>query len=32
VSVFIDRDGKIWKRHSGIASHEQFEREIKSLL
>src|SRR3954469_1263625 len=32
VSVFVDRDGKIWKRHSGIASREQFEREIKALL
>jgi thiol-disulfide isomerase/thioredoxin len=32
VSVFVDRDGRIWKRHSGIASREQFEREIKALL
>ncbi len=32
VSVFIDRDGNIAKRHSGIASKEQFEREIKALL
>jgi thiol-disulfide isomerase/thioredoxin len=32
VTVFIDRDGKIAKRHSGIASKEQFEREIKALL
>ena len=32
VSVFVDRDGKIWKRHSGIASRDQFEREIKALL
>jgi thiol-disulfide isomerase/thioredoxin len=32
VSVFVDREGKIWKRHSGIASREQFEREIKALL
>jgi len=32
VSVFVDRDGRIWKRHSGIASKEQFEREIKALL
>jgi thiol-disulfide isomerase/thioredoxin len=32
VSVFIDRNGKIAKKHSGIASHEQFEQEIKSLL
>jgi thiol-disulfide isomerase/thioredoxin len=32
VSVFIDRDGKVAKKHSGIASREQFEQEIKSLL
>lgn len=32
VSVFIDRDGKIAKKHSGIASKEQFEQEIKGLL
>jgi thiol-disulfide isomerase/thioredoxin len=32
VSVFVDRDGKIWKRHSGIASKDQFEKEIKALL
>lgn len=32
VSVFIDRDGKIWKRHTGIASKAQFEREIMALL
>jgi thiol-disulfide isomerase/thioredoxin len=32
VSVFIDRDGVIAKRHSGIFSKEQFEREIKALL
>jgi thiol-disulfide isomerase/thioredoxin len=32
VSVFVDRDGKIWKRHSGIATKDQFDREIKSLL
>ena len=32
VSVFIDRDGKIWKRHSGAATREQFESEIKALL
>jgi cytochrome c biogenesis protein CcmG, thiol:disulfide interchange protein DsbE len=32
VTVFIDRDGKIAKKHSGIASKEQFEREIKALL
>ena len=32
VSVFIDRDGKIAKRHSGIASKDQFEQQIKALL
>jgi thiol-disulfide isomerase/thioredoxin len=32
VSVFVDREGKVWKRHSGIASKDQFEREIKALL
>ena len=32
VTVFIDRDGKIAKKHSGIASKEQFEQEIKALL
>jgi thiol-disulfide isomerase/thioredoxin len=32
VSVIIDREGKITKKHSGIASREQFEREIKPLL
>jgi thiol-disulfide isomerase/thioredoxin len=32
VSVIIGRDGTIAKKHSGIASKEQFEREIKSLL
>jgi thiol-disulfide isomerase/thioredoxin len=32
VSVFIDREGKIAKKHSGIASKEQFEREIQALL
>lgn len=32
VSVFVDREGKIHKRHSGIASKEQFEREIKAAL
>jgi thiol-disulfide isomerase/thioredoxin len=32
VSVFVARDGKISKKHSGIASKEQFEREIKLLL
>jgi thiol-disulfide isomerase/thioredoxin len=31
-SVIIDRTGKIAKKHSGIASKEQFEREIKALL
>jgi thiol-disulfide isomerase/thioredoxin len=32
VSVIIDREGRIAKKHSGIASKSQFEREIKSLL
>jgi len=32
VTVFIDRDGRIAKKHSGIASKEQFEQEIKALL
>jgi hypothetical protein len=32
VSVFINREGVIARRHSGIFSKEQFEREIKSLL
>jgi thiol-disulfide isomerase/thioredoxin len=32
VSVIIDRQGRIAKKHSGIASKSQFEREIKSLL
>jgi cytochrome c biogenesis protein CcmG/thiol:disulfide interchange protein DsbE len=32
VSVIIGRDGIIAKKHTGIASKEQFEREIKALL
>jgi thiol-disulfide isomerase/thioredoxin len=32
VSVIVDREGKIAKKHSGIASREQFESEIKQLL
>jgi hypothetical protein len=32
VSVIIGRDGIIAKKHSGIASKEQFEREITRLL
>lgn len=32
VSVFVGRDGLIHKKHSGIASKEQIEHEIKSLL
>ena len=32
VTVFVGRDGRIHKRHSGIASKEQFEHEITSLL
>jgi hypothetical protein len=30
--VIVGRDGKIAKKHSGIASKEQFEAEIQSLL
>lgn len=32
VTVFVGREGLIHKKHSGIASKEQFEHEIKSLL
>ena len=32
VSVIIGRDGNIAKKHSGIATKAQFEREIKALL
>jgi cytochrome c biogenesis protein CcmG/thiol:disulfide interchange protein DsbE len=32
VSVIIGRDGTIVKKHTGIATKEQFEREIKALL
>jgi len=32
VSVIIARDGTIQKKHSGIASKEQFEREIKIAM
>ena len=32
VSVIIDRNGLIAVRHSGIATKEQFEQEIKTLL
>jgi len=32
VSVFVDRDGRIHKKHSGIASKEQIEREIIAAL
>jgi thiol-disulfide isomerase/thioredoxin len=32
VSVIVGRDGKIARKHSGIASREQFESEIKELL
>ncbi len=32
VSVIVDREGRIAKKHSGIASKAQFEREIKALL
>ena len=32
VTVIIGRDGRIAKKHTGIATKEQFEREIKALL
>jgi thiol-disulfide isomerase/thioredoxin len=32
VTVFVSRDGLIHRKHSGIASKEQFEHEITSLL
>ena len=32
VTVFVDREGRIAKKHSGIATKEQFEAEIKALL
>ena len=32
VSVFVDRNGTIARRHSGIASQEQMEDWIKQLL
>lgn len=32
VTVFVGRDGIVHRKHSGIASKEQFEHEIKSLL
>ena len=32
VSIFIGRDGVIARRHSGIATKDQFEKEIKALL
>jgi thiol-disulfide isomerase/thioredoxin len=32
VSVIIGRDGIIAKKHTGIGTMEQFEREIKALL
>ena len=32
VSVIVGRDGRIAKKHSGIGTREQFEREIKALL
>jgi peroxiredoxin len=31
-TVVIGRDGKICKRHMGMATKEQFEKEIKALL
>jgi cytochrome c biogenesis protein CcmG/thiol:disulfide interchange protein DsbE len=32
VTFMISRDGKICKRHMGLATVEQFEKEIESLL
>jgi thiol-disulfide isomerase/thioredoxin len=32
VSVIIDRDGHVVRRHTGMATKEQFETEIKALL
>lgn len=32
VTVFVGRDGTVHRKHSGIASKEQFEHEIKALL
>lgn len=32
VTVMITRDGTICKRHSGLATKEQFEQDIKALL
>jgi thiol-disulfide isomerase/thioredoxin len=32
VSVIVDRDGHIAKKHTGMATKEQFETEIKALL
>jgi peroxiredoxin len=32
VTVMISRDGKICKRHMGLATQEQFEKEIEALL
>ena len=32
VTVFVGRDGRIHKKHSGSASKEQLEHEIASLL
>jgi cytochrome c biogenesis protein CcmG/thiol:disulfide interchange protein DsbE len=31
-TVLIGRDGRICKKHTGIASKDQFEKEIKGLL
>jgi thiol-disulfide isomerase/thioredoxin len=32
VSVFVGRDGRISKKHAGMATKEQLEQEIRSLL
>ena len=31
-TIVIGRDGKVCKKHTGMASRDEFEREIKSLL
>jgi thiol-disulfide isomerase/thioredoxin len=31
-TVIVDREGKVHKKHSGIASKEQFEEYVKSVL
>ncbi len=31
-SVFIDRQGRIAKKHSGLASKEQFAHDVRGLI